>query len=96
MEFSAIVKIDTSPFNARPGTLVRYDPAGGGVNVCLPTAVNNNGKLIVIKNVTSQSASAVISAADGEYIDGLPFTIISGSHVVIRLLSDGISEWLIV
>jgi len=76
---------------------VRCDPlTAGPMAVTLPSANGQPGNEIIIKNVTGSANSISIAPIGGDTIDGAPALILGGSRAVVKLQSDGVSDWMVV
>lgn len=90
----SVTATKTSAYTASPGELVQCDPTGGAFTVTLPTiAAGNKGQLVYIKNVSTSVTAITIAPAGGQTIDGGGNATSNTSHNVVRLCSDGGTNW---
>jgi len=80
---------------AKLNELVKCDPTAGGFTVTLPTVVGHTAR-ITIKNKSGSANAILVAAAGGETIDGAsPLSMVTPRQSV-TLVSDGVSEWMVV
>jgi len=92
-----ITAIQTGAYTARIGELVRVDYSGGANTVTLPVIGKvNEGRHVVVKNVTSATNVITIAAAGTDTIDGAATAAISSPFGVVVMVSDGDGNWNII
>ena len=71
--------------------------AGGAIKLALPPAVNNDGRLLIVKRTMTGAAQVGIAPALGETIDGGPNAALSTQGKYLQLVADAkLKSWLIV
>lgn len=78
--------------------VARVNTTGGPVSVTLPPAFNNRGLSVIVKDVGGAAAVNVITVlpAGANTIDGGGSAAVSIDRGSLTLVSDGVSEWMIV
>jgi len=90
----------TTVFAALAGDLARCDPStpsGGSFALPLPAANTCRGAIIVVKIVVTEAGRTVtITPTGGDTIDGAATLVLAAATLAAaRLVSDGISKWLV-
>jgi hypothetical protein len=93
---SIVVDASSSPFSAQPNQVTRVDPSIGVIAVNLPPALGNSGAWVIVKIVTAGINPVSIFPAGADTIDDLLSTTLVGAFAVLRLISDGASNWMVV
>ena len=88
-----ITEIITSDYTAKINELVRCNPAKSAFTINLPTAVDNSGKNIVVKNISKSKKEIKIQPFDKEMVDNEEFVVINKGQDLVRLISDG-TNWI--
>lgn len=93
-----VTAVKTGAYNAQPGDLVRCDPTGGGFTVTLPAiGTSNKGFPITVKNQSASTNTITIARTGGDTIDGAAAsTTITTARGVLRFVSDGTGDWMLV
>ena len=73
--------------------LIRVDPTAGNVTITLPTAADNNGR-IIRTSVTATGGSVTVVGEGSETIDGLASIVLNRKYDYLEVCSDG-TEWTI-
>ena len=66
--------------------------SGKPVNITLPDAVKNKGKLLLIKMITDGGADTVVSGSGTQTIDGSASATLTANTSYLYIFSDG-SNW---
>ena len=66
--------------------------SGKPVNITLPNAVKNKGKLLLIKMITDGGADTVVSGSGTQTIDGSGSATLTANTSYLYIFSDG-SNW---
>jgi len=91
-----VTAVATSVVTAQLGDLQRCDPSGGAFAVNLPAVTaGNEGAEIIVKNVTASVNAITITPAGADTIDGAATLVINTARGVARIVSNGVSDWMI-
>lgn len=84
--------------SVRPNMTIRCDPLiAGPMAVPLPLVAGvQPGDEILIKNVTASPSTITLTPAGGDTIDGAPSLALSSPRGVVKIQSDGVSDWMVV
>ena len=87
----------TSNQNVDPNVIARVDTNGGPVTITLPSAFNNRGLSVIVKDVGGQATTnnITIVPSGGDTVDGAAAQIIAVDRRSLTFTSDGTSDWLI-
>lgn len=91
--FHNVGSIQSSNYTATIGELVRIDPSGGTFDVTLPPAGPTPGKIVTVKNSTSDVTAVTIKCFGAQTIDGSTTANLAGAYASITVVSDG-NNWL--
>ena len=75
---------------------VPCDPSAFGFPINLPSAFNNRGMAIVIKNVTGSTNAITINASGGDNIDSAGSLTLNTAFASAYLISNGVDTWSVV
>jgi hypothetical protein len=86
--------VKTANYAAAGGELVQCDPSGGAFTVTLPAANSVlPGTPIYVKNTTTSTTAITVAKTGADTVDGGSSGSIAASKGVLRLVSDGTSNW---
>jgi hypothetical protein len=92
-----ISAIKTADYTAVAGALVRCDPTALGFAITLPAISGGNvGKHIVVENVSTSTNTITITPAGSDTIEGAASVTITTGHGSRNLVSDGVSDWILI
>lgn len=71
---------------------------GTGSTVTLPLAANNAGRMLTIKDRTGTANlhNFTVQRSGADTIDGSTSIVYNGANAVLRVVSDGVSRWMVV
>jgi hypothetical protein len=90
-----VTSVKTGSYNAVIGECVLCNPTSGGFTITLPTAVNQTGRIIEVKNLTASTNTITIATTSGQLIDGGATATITAGYVSLTFRSIG-TGWVIV
>lgn len=88
-----VTAVKTAAYSAQFGELVRCDPTAGAFTVTLPSAVDQPGRYLAIKNASASTNTITVDGAGSETIDGSATADITTGYWGFILISDG-ANWL--
>jgi len=90
--------IITSSTSVQQNQVARCDSTGGAITITLPSALDLRGEMVLIKDVGGAAAANPITVAPSgaDTVDGSLSAIISTNKGSLTLVSDGVSNWMIV
>jgi hypothetical protein len=91
------VRFVSSTETAAIGDLMACDPSGGAFAINLPAiSPDNAGKVIRIKNVTDSTNAITLTPTGGDTVDDAATFDVAVARGSVDLVSDGVSDWLVV
>lgn len=89
----------TVDFSPATGGFYPVNPGAGNVNANLPAAsasgaVGSDIAVIEIKNVSTNVGTVTVVPAGADTIDGVAGSIVLAPQQSVRLVSDGVSNWM--
>ena len=75
--------------------VILVDATAGNVNITIPTARNNNGKLFVVKKIDSTANTVTITPYGTQLIDGSSTVVISVQYTAVMIVSDNFNWWIL-
>jgi hypothetical protein len=88
-----ITAIKTTSYTAAKGEVVRCNTAGGGFNVTLPAATDNEGAEIVVIKTGADGNAVTVLPTGGDTIHGGASSVINGARESETFVSDGGTDW---
>jgi hypothetical protein len=85
--FTVVVR--TSAYLAVANNLILCDTSGGGFSVTLPNAIDNTGKSITVKKISSDGNDLTLDTSLAQTIDGEISQIWSDQFASMTVASDG-------
>jgi len=87
--------VQVGAYNANPNEYVQADSTIGNISVTLPTAADAGfGGQVWIKNKTDNVNTVTVLPAGADTIDGGASALVGGLEI-LRLVSDGVSDWMV-
>jgi hypothetical protein len=69
---------------------------GSGIQVDLPLAANNPGRVVVVKKVDATVAAVTVAASGGDTVDGAASQAVASQWDRLTFQSDGVSQWFVI